>query len=171
MRLLRPFQFRVTPRSLFGGRSGSHHCGDNRRGVERARWYRANMNEQPRPNASTDEHSLLPSVDDAMTILSGIKSAQASTAGLQYAVAMVEKVCQLTGPPTFLDDLRSEFAEQGIIEAVANHDTPAVFDWLVAGLSFQGIANTIAADYMARHGQATWAESTAIWLPVLRVRS
>jgi hypothetical protein len=31
-----------------------------------------------------------------------------------------------------------------------------LFDWLVASLSYQGIADQVAFDYMERHGQATW---------------
>jgi hypothetical protein len=31
-----------------------------------------------------------------------------------------------------------------------------LFDWLVASLSYQGIADQIAFDYMERYGQATW---------------
>jgi hypothetical protein len=37
--------------------------GDNRRGVERAGCYHANMPEQPRPTAPSDEHTYLLSVD------------------------------------------------------------------------------------------------------------
>ena len=31
-----------------------------------------------------------------------------------------------------------------------------VFDWLMAALSYQGIADQVAFEYMERYGQATW---------------
>src|SRR5438067_1253832 len=33
-----------------------------------------------------------------------------------------------------------------------------VFDWLLAALSYQGISDQVAYDYMQKHGRATWAE-------------
>ena len=41
--------------------------------------------------------------------------------------------------------------------AVERHDTGALFDRLIYDFSFQGISDEIAANYMAKHGQATWA--------------
>ena len=38
------------------------------------------------------------------------------------------------------------------------HDTPALFDWLIETLSFQGISNAIASNYMAQHGTIRWSE-------------
>jgi hypothetical protein len=33
-----------------------------------------------------------------------------------------------------------------------------VFDWLMAALSYQGIADAVAYDYMERHGRAAWRD-------------
>ena len=35
-------------------------------------------------------------------------------------------------------------------------DTAAVFDWLIAALSYQGISDQIADDYMEQHGYVRW---------------
>ena len=35
-------------------------------------------------------------------------------------------------------------------------DTAAVFDWLIAALSYQGISDQIAYDYMEQHGYVRW---------------
>ena len=35
-------------------------------------------------------------------------------------------------------------------------DTTVVFDWLIAALSYQGIADQIAYDYMEQHGHVRW---------------
>jgi hypothetical protein len=76
--------------------------------------------------------------------------------GLDYAVDMIHAVCRLAGMPSFVNYLQTEFQQQGIVEAVNHHDTATLFDWLAAALSFQGISDRIAHEYMARHGQATW---------------
>ena len=73
------------------------------------------------------------------------------------AVRLVHGVCCLAGEPSFVEEIR----EHDVQLAIARHDTAAVFDWLVQVLSFQGISNQLAADYMARHGSATWTELTA----------
>jgi hypothetical protein len=36
-----------------------------------------------------------------------------------------------------------------------------LFDWLVAALSYQGISDKVAAEYLERHGSATWADIDA----------
>jgi hypothetical protein len=37
-------------------------------------------------------------------------------------------------------------------------DTTAVFDWLIAALSYQGISDQIAYDYMEEHGYVRWED-------------
>jgi hypothetical protein len=76
--------------------------------------------------------------------------------GLDYAVDMIHAVCRLAGTPSFVNDLQSEFQQQGIVEAIDHHDTAKLFDWLAATLSFQVVSDRVAHDYMARHGPATW---------------
>jgi hypothetical protein len=33
-----------------------------------------------------------------------------------------------------------------------------MFDWLASGLSFQGVSNEVASNYMDRHGRPTWRD-------------
>ena len=40
--------------------------------------------------------------------------------------------------------------------AIRKRDTAAVFDWLIAALSYQGISDQIAYDYMEQHGYVRW---------------
>jgi hypothetical protein len=42
--------------------------------------------------------------------------------------------------------------------AIMNHDTAALFGWLMAMLSYQGISDWVAHDYMEQHGRMTWRE-------------
>jgi hypothetical protein len=93
-----------------------------------------------------------------VTVANKIKAAQFSTAGLLHATNIIQAVCRLAGSPSFIDDVRADLEDSGVISAVEQHDTATVFDWLVDGLSYQGIANQIAYDYMQQHGQATWAD-------------
>lgn len=41
--------------------------------------------------------------------------------------------------------------------AVAMHDTAQLYDWLVQTVSYQGISDQVARNYMATHGTATWS--------------
>ena len=75
--------------------------------------------------------------------------------GLDYAVNMTHAVCRLAGAPSLIDDFQTDLRQRGIVEAVDHHDTATLFDWLAAALSFQGISDRIAYEFMARHGQAT----------------
>jgi hypothetical protein len=76
--------------------------------------------------------------------------------GLDYAAGMIRAVCRLAGAPSFVNDLQTELQQHGIVEAVGQHDTATLFDWLAAALSFQGVSDRVADDYMARHGRAAW---------------
>jgi hypothetical protein len=79
-------------------------------------------------------------------------------ADLHYAVQAVHATCCLAGSASYLDDLRADLRDCGIIRAIRDHDTPALFDWLVETLSFQGISDSVAAGFIAQHGNVRWAE-------------
>jgi hypothetical protein len=74
------------------------------------------------------------------------------------AVRLIEHVCGLAGSLTFLDDLREDLRKEGIQAAVASHDTPRIFDWLLTTFSYQGISDQVARNYMRQHGNASWAK-------------
>ena len=74
-------------------------------------------------------------------------------AALDHATRLILKVCRLVGPTAILDDA-SESHEVAL--AIRDRNTALLFDWLVAALSYQGISDQVAADYMDRHGIATW---------------
>jgi hypothetical protein len=62
-------------------------------------------------------------------------------------------VAQATVCRTWLADLHSQAVLSGIAPAVTSHDTPALFDWLIDAVSYQGIADAIATRYMDDHGR------------------
>ena len=80
------------------------------------------------------------------------------TSAIDHAVRVVHCVCCLAGSASLIDDVRAELRADGIATAIRRHDTATLFDWLVAALSYQGISNQVAAEYMEQHGSATWAD-------------
>jgi hypothetical protein len=45
-----------------------------------------------------------------------------------------------------------------VFRAIADHDTPRLFDWLMLKMSYQGIADQIAESYIAQHGNVRWRD-------------
>jgi hypothetical protein len=88
------------------------------------------------------------------------KSARAN-ADLTYAIDMVHATCCLAGSASYLDDLRADLRDRGVVRAVRDHDTPALFDWLIKILSFQGISDSVASEYIVRHGSVRWSDISA----------
>jgi hypothetical protein len=84
--------------------------------------------------------------------LSKTKPINLNTVAIDHAVRLIHQVCCFAG--SF--DLLGEFRDQALCAAVDRHDSAALFDRLMHDFSFQGISDEIAANYMRRHGQATW---------------
>jgi hypothetical protein len=78
-----------------------------------------------------------------------------------YAAKIIHATCCLAGSPSYLDDLHIGFGEAGITRAVRDHDTPALFAWLMETLSYQGIADEIASAYMEQYGTIRWSDIAA----------
>ena len=50
---------------------------------------------------------------------------------MRHARSIVRRVCDIAGQVTWIDDLRYDAIETGLIAAVEDHDTAAIFDWLM----------------------------------------
>jgi hypothetical protein len=74
---------------------------------------------------------------------------------------VVHSVCCLGGASSLIDDIRADLRAEGIPAAIRRHDTATLFDWLVSALSYQGISDQVASDYMERHGRAQWHDIDA----------
>jgi hypothetical protein len=74
------------------------------------------------------------------------------------AIALIQRVCDIAAPRNYLAETREYLLNAGIVAAVATHDTPALYRWLMEAISYQGIADRIASDYLARHGCVQWAD-------------
>jgi hypothetical protein len=80
------------------------------------------------------------------------KTAGRDLPAIDYATRLIYRVCCFAG--SF--DLIEEFHDQKLCVAIERRDSAALFDRLMVDFSFQGISNEIAANYMRRHGRATW---------------
>ena len=80
---------------------------------------------------------------------------------VDHAVNLIERTCQLAGKPSFVSDLRQDFRDSGVLKAVEQHDTAAIFDWLMDIVSYQGIANSIVERILQEHGNARYCEIEA----------
>src|ERR1700738_4317984 len=79
-------------------------------------------------------------------------------AAINHAVRLIHAICGLAGSPTFIDEVRADLQADKVRAAIRSRDTGPVFDWLMAALSYQGISDQVAYDYMERHGRVTWRQ-------------
>src|SRR5215468_5550842 len=82
-----------------------------------------------------------------------IQSGQSSA--INHAVRLIHAVCGLAGSPTLIDEIRADLRADKVTAAIRNRDTGPVFDWLMSGFSYQGIADQVAYRYMEKL-TATW---------------
>jgi hypothetical protein len=75
---------------------------------------------------------------------------------INHAVRLIHAVCGLAGSSTLIDDIRADLRADKVHAAIRYRNTAVVFDWLLAALSYQGISDQAAYQYMARHGRAAW---------------
>jgi hypothetical protein len=80
---------------------------------------------------------------------------------IDHAVRLIHRVCCLAGAANLLDEIRNDDGGVGVTASIRNGETPALFDWLVSALSYQGISDQVAEAYMERYGSATWADIRA----------
>jgi hypothetical protein len=77
---------------------------------------------------------------------------------INHAVRLIHAVCGLAGSPTLIDEIRADLRAEKVSTAIRNRDTGPAFDWLMAAVSYQGISNQVAHEYMEKHGRATWQQ-------------
>jgi hypothetical protein len=80
------------------------------------------------------------------------------TTALDHAVRVIYRICCLAGSASLIDRIRADLDADGVRAAMRKRDTAAVFDWLIAALSYQGISDQIAYDYMEQHGYVQWGD-------------
>ena len=83
-----------------------------------------------------------------------------TSAAIDHAVRLIHAVCALAGSATLIDDIRADLRADKVHAAIRHRDTAVVFDWLMAALSYQGISDQAAYQYMEKHGRRPGATST-----------
>src|SRR5271166_2048727 len=87
-----------------------------------------------------------------------LKTHKGSAAAIDHAVRLIHAICGLAGSATWIDDIRADLRADKVQAAIRHRDTAVVFGWLMAALSYQGIADAVAYDYMEKHGRAEWRD-------------
>src|SRR5271165_2935803 len=77
---------------------------------------------------------------------------------IDHAVRLIHAICGLAGSATLIEKIRADLAAEKVRAGIRRRDTAPVFDWLMSALSYQGISDQVAYEYMERHGRATWAD-------------
>jgi hypothetical protein len=77
---------------------------------------------------------------------------------LNHAVRLIHAICGLAGSPTLIEEIQAELRADKVRAAIRNRHTGPVFDWLMAAVSYQGISDQVAYEYMEKHGRATWQQ-------------
>jgi hypothetical protein len=73
---------------------------------------------------------------------------------INHAVRLIHAICGLAGSPTLIGDIRADLQSDKVRAAIRNRDTGPVFDWLMAAVSYQGISDQVAYEYLEKHGRA-----------------
>jgi hypothetical protein len=87
-----------------------------------------------------------------------LETGELSAGAIDHAVRLIHAVCGLAGSATLVDDIRADLRADKVQAAIRHRDTAVVFDWLMAALSYQGISDQVAYEYMERHGRAEWRD-------------
>src|SRR5271154_2290190 len=77
-------------------------------------------------------------------------------AALSHATRLILQVCHIAGTAAFIDEAGLGPEGKELRKAIRSRNTAALFDHLVAALSYQGISDEVAKNFMDRHGLASW---------------
>jgi hypothetical protein len=84
------------------------------------------------------------------------RSPAKNDAALTHARSLILRVCRLAGTAEFIDEAGLGPEGKDLRKAIRTQNTAALFDHLVAALSYQGISDEVAKNFMDRHGLASW---------------
>jgi hypothetical protein len=77
-------------------------------------------------------------------------------AAITHATQLIVQVCHIAGTAAFIDEAGLGPEGKELRKAIRSRNTAALFDHLVAALSYQGISDEVAKNFMDRHGLASW---------------
>jgi hypothetical protein len=85
-----------------------------------------------------------------------VRALMRDQSALDHATRLIHRLCCLAGEPDLINEIQT--GNGAIRSAIKQHDSAALFDWLMVMLSYQGISDRVAFDYMEQHGRVTWHE-------------
>jgi hypothetical protein len=77
-------------------------------------------------------------------------------AAITHATRLILQVSHIAGTAAFIDEAGLGPDGKDLRKAIRGRNTAALFDRLVAALSYQGISDEVAKNFMDRHGLASW---------------
>jgi hypothetical protein len=84
------------------------------------------------------------------------RSSAKTDAALAHATRLILKVCRIAGTAAFINEAGLGRDGKDLRKAIRTRNTGALFDHLVAALSYQGISDEVAKNFMDQHGLASW---------------
>lgn len=75
----------------------------------------------------------------------------------EASVRLLHEICRISHPTQEFTSGGSLFSSSKLRRALASHDNPAIYDWLMMVFSYQGVADKAVETIIARDGNATWA--------------
>ena len=77
---------------------------------------------------------------------------------IDHALILIDTVCLIAGSEDLIGD-RDDGRSQQVRVAIADHNTPLIFESLMEAFSFQGISDAAARAYMDARGRPSWEQA------------
>ena len=82
----------------------------------------------------------------------------ATPRSITETISIIRRVVAVAGDPFFTGNAKKAVERLHLDRAILRHDTAPIFDWLLTTFSYQGISDSVARNYMDRHGTASWSQ-------------
>ena len=75
----------------------------------------------------------------------------------EISVRLLHEICRIAHPTQDFTGSGGLFSTPNLRRALRQRNNPAIYDWLMGVLSYQGVADKAVETIIARNGNATWA--------------
>jgi hypothetical protein len=70
--------------------------------------------------------------------------------------AIVTRVCARYGDRAFVQTTGQWLAREGVVQAVRDHDTARIYEFLMDCFNYQGVSDSVASGYLEQHGRISY---------------
>ena len=77
---------------------------------------------------------------------------------MKIPIQIVREICRHAGSHDLIEAAHRNLTEEGVTQAVRQHDSATIFEWLLKAVSYQGISDYVATNYMEKNGTASFSE-------------